>query len=147
MPPEQPSVEAKGRLATVRAAWQDVTGFVHKELWDLDLTALPRLKKLAFSAVRIVWIVGRGFVGDKCALQASALTYISLMSMVPVLAMMFWVAKGAGYDDKLMADAGLLAVEEAQQRLAGGAAVEPDAGRLYAPPDGPCQTDGPALGR
>ena len=127
MPPEEPSVQAKGRLATVRAAWHSVTDFVHKELWDLDLTALPRLKKLAFSAVRIVWIVGKGFVGDNCALQASALTYISLMSMVPVLAMMFWVAKGAGYDDKLMADAGLVAVEEAQQRLSAGDEVDPEA--------------------
>ena len=126
MPPEQPSVQAKGRVAAMRAAWRDLTGFVHKELWDLDLTALPRLKKLAFSAVRIVWIVGKGFVGDKCALQASALTYISLMSMVPVLAMMFWVAKGAGYDDKLMLDAGLVVMEEAHHALDENGEVDPE---------------------
>ena len=129
MPAEEQSPPPKSRLATMRAAWHDVTDFVHRELWDLDLGALPRLKKLGFSLIRVIWIVGKGFVGDKCALQASALTYISLMSMVPVLAMMFWVAKGADYHEDLMATAGLEVVEEGRQALAEGEEVDP--GLLY----------------
>ena len=35
---------------------------------------------------------------DKCTEKASALTYFSLLSIVPVLAMLFAVAKGFGIE-------------------------------------------------
>jgi len=43
----------------------------------------------------------RRFIEDKCALRASALTYYSLFSIVPVAAMAFAVAKGFGMEKVL----------------------------------------------
>jgi membrane protein len=43
----------------------------------------------------------RGFAEDKVMLRASALTYFTLMSIVPVLAMGFGIAKGFGMDKYL----------------------------------------------
>jgi membrane protein len=43
----------------------------------------------------------RGFNEDKCQLRASALTYYSLLSIVPVVAMAFGIAKGFGFEKML----------------------------------------------
>lgn len=51
--------------------------------------------------LRIFIISGREFVRDRCQEKASALTFYSLLSIVPIAAMAFGLAKGFGFDDKL----------------------------------------------
>lgn len=51
--------------------------------------------------VRMFLLAIRGFDEDKCQLRASALTYYTLLSLVPIAAMAFGVAKGFGFEDKL----------------------------------------------
>ncbi len=46
-------------------------------------------------------ISGREFVRDRCSLQASALTLYTLLSIVPVMAMAFGIAKGFGFQKYL----------------------------------------------
>ena len=96
------SAQKQGLKTVVCSFVQDAKRFVQDELWDRDLAGLPRMKRLAFSVCRIGTIVVKGFRSDQCALQASALTYITLMSMVPVLALMLSVSKGMGAQEKLM---------------------------------------------
>ena len=43
----------------------------------------------------------RGFVNDRCLLRASALTYTTLLAIVPLLAVVLAVLKGAGFADSL----------------------------------------------
>lgn len=43
----------------------------------------------------------RGISDDDCSLQASALTYYSILSIVPVLAVAFGIAKGFGFEKHL----------------------------------------------
>jgi membrane protein len=45
----------------------------------------------------------RGFNEDECQLKASALTYYTLLSIVPVVAMAFGIAKGFGFEKMLEA--------------------------------------------
>jgi membrane protein len=58
--------------------------------------------------LRVVVLAGRDFHDDKCQLRASALTYYSLLSLVPVVAMAFGLAQGFGLEshlDKWLGDA------------------------------------------
>jgi membrane protein len=73
------------------------------EVWHRPLATIPRSRRPAISLLRMGAIVARDFVRNKGDLQASALTFISLMSMVPVLAIMFAASKGLGAHEKLMA--------------------------------------------
>ncbi|TAJ14769.1 YihY/virulence factor BrkB family protein [Marinilabiliaceae bacterium JC017] len=50
---------------------------------------------------RIVILAIRGFIKDNCPQKASALTYYSLLSIVPVAAMAFGIAKGFGFEKNL----------------------------------------------
>ncbi|MCK5888607.1 MAG: YihY/virulence factor BrkB family protein, partial [Methylococcales bacterium] len=43
----------------------------------------------------------QGFNKDDCSLRASALTLYTLLSIVPVIALLFGIAKGFGFEKKL----------------------------------------------
>ncbi len=75
--------------------------FVIHDLWMMDLSDMPFFKRAALNALKVGYIVVRGFVQDKCALQASALTFITLMSIVPCLALVLSAAKGLHFDGQL----------------------------------------------
>lgn len=90
-----------------RGLFRDARRFFETELWDRDLATLPRMRQFLFALCRIVVIVVKGFLVDNCGLQASALTYITLMSMVPMMALMFSFSKGIGLQNRLIEDIGL----------------------------------------
>ncbi len=92
-------------------ALRDGRRFFLEELWAKDLDGLKGLRRVLFSLCRIAMIVGRDFQNNKCSLQASGLTYITLVSMVPVLAIMFSFSKGLGMQNKLMSAVGLEVLE------------------------------------
>lgn len=54
-------------------------------------------------AFRVILDTIRGFVEDNCYAKASALTFYSLLSIVPVVAVLFGVAKGFGFENALEA--------------------------------------------
>lgn len=51
--------------------------------------------------IRMVYDAVRGFIEDDCYAKASALTYYSLLSVVPILAVLFGIAKGFGFEQTL----------------------------------------------
>lgn len=52
-------------------------------------------------ALRVVYLATRGFIEDRCLFRASALTYITVLSLVPLLAFAFALAKGFGFYETL----------------------------------------------
>lgn len=64
---------------------------------DVITNIAKQLKKKGHNGIRIVKIASKEFVRDRCGLQASALTLYTLLSIVPVMAMAFGIAKGFGF--------------------------------------------------
>lgn len=54
-----------------------------------------------FRFIQTLIATAHGFVRDQCYLRASALTFYSLLSIVPVLAVAFGIAKGFGFEQHL----------------------------------------------
>lgn len=54
--------------------------------------------------LRILYAAILGFIKDDCFLKASALTFYTLFSIVPVLAVLFGIAKGFGIEDLLLSN-------------------------------------------
>ena len=79
-----------------------VKDFLAKGLWNADLQKLPRARRFGYWLLRTLIIGIRGFMEDRCTLQASALTYITLVSLVPILAITLAFCKGIGLQRKLM---------------------------------------------
>ena len=82
-------------LKGLRRAWR----FVRDDVWDIELGSLTSLPRLGVKALRVVLLVFRGFREDECPLHASALTFWSLMAVVPILALSLSLARGLGAAD------------------------------------------------
>ena len=75
--------------------------FLKTDIWRIRAKNLPKTKFFLIQQLRIVLVSLRGFAEDKCQLRASALTFYSLLSVVPVVAMAFGIAKGFGFESML----------------------------------------------
>jgi len=95
--------------------------FLKTDIWRIRSSKLTGQKSFWIRQLRIILLAIRGFGEDKCQLRASALTYYSLMSVVPVVAMAFGIAKGFGFE-KLLEEkilGGLPGQEEMAQQIIG----------------------------
>jgi membrane protein len=75
--------------------------FIKEDIWLLHEQKLPLFKAAIIKALKIVILSVQGFSRDMCPLRASALTLYSILSIVPVIAMLFGVAKGFGFEKML----------------------------------------------
>ncbi|MBN1492733.1 MAG: YihY/virulence factor BrkB family protein [Candidatus Omnitrophica bacterium] len=79
-----------------------VIDFLKQDIWRIRRKRHSRLKSLLIHHLRVVLLALRGFNEDKCQMRASALTFFTLLSIVPVVAMAFGIAKGFGFDQMLV---------------------------------------------
>ncbi|MBI9085108.1 MAG: YihY family inner membrane protein [Desulfobacterales bacterium] len=84
-----------------RAVVSRTTTFLKDGIWRVRLDDLPRRQAFWIRQLRVILLSVQGFSRDACPLRASALTFYSLLSLVPVAAMVFGVAKGFGFDRRL----------------------------------------------
>jgi len=75
--------------------------FVRADIWRIRENNLPRGKSFLIRFLKVIILTFRGVAEDRTPLQASALTFYSLLSVVPVLAMVFGIAKGFGFEKAL----------------------------------------------
>jgi membrane protein len=75
--------------------------FIRTEVWVLKTSRYNPVLGFLIRQLRIILIAIKGFREHRIQLRASALTYYSLLSIVPVAAMVFGIAKGFGFDKRL----------------------------------------------
>ena len=92
-----------------------LTTFVKTDIWRMRSKDHSRGKWFLIRLARVVVLALRGFDENKCMFRASALTFYSLLSIVPVIALMFGIAKGFGLQKQV--EAQLLAKMEGQKEV------------------------------
>jgi len=65
-------------------------------IWHTPISELSKGKTFLVKQVRIIHLSAKGFAKDKVQLRASALTFYSLLSLIPVLAIALPLPKGSG---------------------------------------------------
>lgn len=78
-----------------------IINFIKTDIWEVPSENLPRKRSFFIKLLKAVVLTLRRFNEDKCSLRASALTFYSLLSVVPVVALVFGVAKGFGFEKHL----------------------------------------------
>ncbi len=84
-----------------RANLAGIREFLTTGIWSIPVRELSGMKAFLIRQARILLLAARGFNDDRCQLRASALTYYSLLSVVPIVAMAFGVSKGFGIEKRL----------------------------------------------
>ncbi|MEM7551032.1 MAG: YihY/virulence factor BrkB family protein [Bacteroidota bacterium] len=80
---------------------QSLIQFFQYDLWKLNLKKLPVFKKYIYQQLRVIVLVIKGFDKDQGALHASALTFFSVLAIVPFLAVIFGIAQVFGFQSVL----------------------------------------------
>jgi membrane protein len=75
--------------------------FILHDLWRDGFHDLNTSRKVLLHTLQIIVLSLRETIKDKCQLRASALTFYSMLSLVPIAALFFAVAKGFGMEEKL----------------------------------------------
>jgi membrane protein len=76
----------------------DLVKRLNELIWHVPLSEITKGKTFLIKQVRIVVLATRGFAKDDVQLRASALTFYTLLSVIPVAAIAFAIAKGFGLD-------------------------------------------------
>jgi len=93
--------------------------FIRTGIWRMRITDLSGRKSFLLRVVRILVLAVREFVIDRCSLRAASLTYYSLLSVVPTVALAFAIAKGFGFEKLLrhQIEEAFPAQEEVRERI------------------------------
>lgn len=84
---------AKVTLKTVKG---NVLRHFRQDIWSKDLGSLAGWRDRAYAVSRMVYMVISGFLADHCIIRASALTFTTILAIVPLLAVAFSISKGFG---------------------------------------------------
>ena len=81
-----------------------ISHFLTHHIWHVRVNKLNKKQGFLVRQARILALAVKGFNEDKCLVKASALTFYILFSIVPILALLFALAKGFGMQKKLEED-------------------------------------------
>jgi membrane protein len=79
----------------------DPFSFLQERIWRASPDQLRGTKRHALNCTRFAVIVVRNFIDDRCLQQASALSFTTILSFVPFLALAFSILKGFGVQNAL----------------------------------------------
>ncbi len=82
----------------MRNLLDNIKHFIDTEIWRISNHELKGVRAVFIKHIRIFIITIKKFWENRVYLRASALTFYSLLSIVPVFAMAFGIAKGFGFE-------------------------------------------------
>lgn len=80
---------------------KNILQFFHSKIWHVRLEDRSRWSAFLIKQLRIILIVSKHFTQNKLQVQAAGLTFYTLLSVVPVVALVFAIAKGFGMQEAL----------------------------------------------
>lgn len=75
-----------------------ISTYLKDDIWRIRASRLSPAKAFQTNLIRAFLLATRGFIDGKCQLRASALTFYTMLSIVPIFAMLFGVARGFGME-------------------------------------------------
>ena len=77
--------------------------FVSEKMWKIRLDKVDKRFGFLLKQLRIFSLSINGFNEDNCMTKATALTFYTLFSLVPIMALVFAISKGFGFESNLQA--------------------------------------------
>jgi membrane protein len=80
----------------IQTQLKKILQFFQNDIWNLEFEKLSQIQIFLIKVLQTGFLVIRSFIDDRLLVRASALVYSSLLSIVPLLAVMFSVLKAFG---------------------------------------------------
>jgi membrane protein len=88
------------KVKEIKNLLSSLKSFVLFDIWKKEIDAIPFIQKISIKLLRTFSLAFKGYNEDKIKLRASALTFYSVLSVVPIMAMLFGIAKGFGFEER-----------------------------------------------
>ncbi len=98
---------------------QRVVDFFLHDIWDWSSRQVSGPVMIFYTIARVSYLVCIGFLKDQCIIRASALTFTTMLSIVPFLAVAFSLMKGMGFQDSSYIHEMLLKVSAGREEVVG----------------------------
>lgn len=72
--------------------------FLTDGIWRITEDEISPVRRQIYSCIKIVYLSVNQFLNDRIQIRTSALTYSTLLSIIPILAILFAIARGFGFD-------------------------------------------------
>jgi len=80
----------------------EIREFLERGIWKMG--HVEGVRGLLYRWLRIIIITAKEFTKDKIVLKASAVAYLSILSVVPIVAMIFGISKGFGLEISIQSE-------------------------------------------
>lgn len=91
------------RQSALSRALHRAKAFLTHDIWEVDLTDIGWIKRPFVKLLRVITMSFHGFLDDELPLRASGLTYVTLLSIAPLLAFVFTIFRGMGMGQEAIA--------------------------------------------
>lgn len=91
--------DKKPLIERINALLTRTIRFVTYDIWRITENEVSGLKELYINTIKTVILAVRGFNSENLQTKASALTYSTLLAIVPLLAVLLGIAKGFGFQE------------------------------------------------
>ena len=82
---------------TTTVGIKQIIRFFESDIWQMPTEGLSPIKRMLLAVVKTVALAVRFFTTKRVMTHASALTYSTLLAIVPIVAVLFAIARGFGY--------------------------------------------------
>ncbi len=96
-----------------------VSDFFMHDIWDWSSHHTKGPLRILYTVARVAYLVVVGFLKDQCIIRSSALTFTTMLSIVPLLAVAFSLMKGMGFQDSSYIHDILLKVSAGREEVVG----------------------------
>jgi len=86
---------------TKKSSIQQIKDKVLDQVWEAEFSNLTRFKRLIHALIKMVLMVAGDFIEKLVKLQAMALAFKTLLSLAPLLAVVFAILKGFGVHNRM----------------------------------------------
>jgi len=86
---------------TKKSSIQQIKNKVLDQVWEAEVSNLTRFKRPIYALIKMVFMVARDFIEKLVKLQAMALAFKTLLSLAPLLAVVFAILKGFGVHNRM----------------------------------------------
>ena len=82
----------------MNARLKSLIHFLDDGIWRIREEEVSHLQWKGYTCLKIIYLSINQFINDRIVVRASALTYSTLLSIIPILALLFAIARGFGFD-------------------------------------------------
>lgn len=87
------------RARTMNKRIADLYQFINGDIWNISKNEVSKFLFFLYNIIKTIYLCINRFTKDRLVNKAAALTYSTLLATVPILAILFAIARGFGFDN------------------------------------------------